>query len=93
MDIEERVDKLEVRIGKLEDAIPEIQSGIREIKAILQERPIQEDLKNSILEEKFRNLEKRVEKLEDTQKWLWRTVAGSIITIIVGTITFVVKMM
>ena len=42
---------------------------------------------------KLTPLEKRVSSLEDTQKWLRRTIFGGIITIIVGAIVFVVKMM
>lgn len=96
MDISERVDKLNDRIDKLEEkyneAIPEIQSGIREIKVMLQERPKQEDLKNSILEQKIDTLEKRVKILEDLQTWLRRTIGGTIIAMVIEVIAFVIKM-
>ena len=42
---------------------------------------------------KLTPLEKRVSTLEDTQKWLRRTIFGGIVTIITGVIVFVVKMM
>ena len=42
---------------------------------------------------KLTPLEKRVSQLEDTQKWLRRTIFGAIVTIIIGAIVFVVKMM
>lgn len=42
---------------------------------------------------KITPLQKRVEILEESQKWLRRTIIGSIITIIVGAIVFVVKQM
>lgn len=97
MDINERVDQLDNRMSKIEEkintSIPEIQSGIREIKVLLQERPIQEQLKNNILEKDILTLENRVKKIEDNQSWLWKTVAGAIITIVVGAIVFTVKMM
>ena len=60
MDINERVDRIEMKIENLEnkfnEAIPEIQSGIREIKVMLQERPIQENLKNNIIEKEIETL-------------------------------------
>lgn len=97
MDINERVDQLDNRMSKIEEkintSIPEIQSGIREIKILLQERPIQEQLKNDILGKDILSLESRVKKIEDNQSWLWKTVAGAIITVVVGAIAFTVKMM
>ncbi len=97
MDINERVDQLDNRMSKIEEkintSIPEIQSGIREIKVFLQERPIQEQLKNDIFEKDILTLENRVKKIEDNQSWLWKTVAGAIITVVVGAIVFTVKMM
>lgn len=97
MDINERVDQLDNRMSKIEEkintSIPEIQSGIREIKVLLQERPIQEQLKNDILEKDILTLENRVKKIEDNQSWLWKTVSGAIITVVVGAIVFTVKMM
>ena len=42
---------------------------------------------------KLTPLQKRVDTLEEGQKWLRRSVASSIITIIVGAIVFVIKMM
>lgn len=42
---------------------------------------------------KFKPLEKRVDTLEESQKWLRRTIVGAIITIVIGAIVYVVKMM
>lgn len=42
---------------------------------------------------KLTPLEKRVTKLEDSQLWLRRTIAGSIIAIIFEAIVFVIKLM
>ena len=97
MDMEARVNRIETRLNHLEDkfndAIPDIQSGIREIKVMLQERPVQEDLKNSLLHKDIESHETRLKKIEDNQTWLWRTFAGSIITLVISAIVFVVKMM
>ena len=50
-------------------------------------------LENEIIEieSKIKNNEKRLDKIEDNNKWLWRTVMGSIITIVIGVITTLIK--
>lgn len=40
---------------------------------------------------KLKPLDKRVENLEDTQKWLWRAIAGTSIGLILGLIFEVAK--
>lgn len=42
---------------------------------------------------KLTPLEKRVDKLEDSQLWLRRTVVGSVLAIVFEAIVFVIKMM
>lgn len=106
MELNERVDKIENRLDNLEDkfnlAIPEIQSGIKEITTILKERPIQEDLKNSLLSKEIENIDlkyskeneaisERVKKIEEAQTWLKRTIAGTIIGISIETIVLVIS--
>lgn len=97
MEIDERVDKLEKKVERIEEkvntAIPEIQSGIREIKTMLQERLVQEDLKNSNIRTEMKSLEKRIDKVENSSTWLSRTVAAAIISAVVGAIIFVMKTM
>ena len=108
MDINERVDRIKKKIENLEnkfnDSIPEIQSGIREIKVMLQERPIQENLKNNIIEkeiqvleskyeQKVNSLQERIKKAEYNQVWLRRTVIAGLIGLVIEVIIFVVKMM
>jgi hypothetical protein len=39
-----------------------------------------------------RSAHHRLDKIEDAQKWLWRTIAASIITIVVGAILTVIKL-
>ena len=34
----------------------------------------------------------RLDKIEDNTKWLWRTIAGSIITVVIGAIIAIIKM-
>lgn len=96
-EIEQRVSKLEKEQTELKEfvnkSIGEIQTGIAEIKIMLQERLIQNDLKNDLLAKDINSQNERLKKIEDSQQWLWRTVAGSIVSIIIGAIVFVVKTM
>ena len=43
------------------------------------------------MENRIKSNEKRLDKIEDNNKWLWRTVMGSIITIVIGVITTLIK--
>ena len=42
---------------------------------------------------KYQPLEKRVETLEDNQKWLRRTLIGEVLAIISGVVVYVIKLM
>lgn len=44
------------------------------------------------LKDDFAHMEKRVSELEDANKWLTRTVAAAIITIVVGVVVFAIRM-
>jgi cell division protein FtsX len=39
-----------------------------------------------------RSAHHRLDKIEDAQKWLWRTIAASIITIVIGVILTAIKL-
>ena len=96
-EIEQKVNRLEKKQEELEmfvnKSISSIQIGIVEIKTILQEKNEKENLKNNLLEKDIAAQEQRIKKLEDNQQWLWRTIAASVITIVIGAIVFVVKTM
>lgn len=61
------------------DAIQEIRENIIEIKLNIKNFISNNDLKMKLLEEKIKVANKRIEDLENTNKWLWRTIAGSLI--------------
>ena len=42
---------------------------------------------------KMKPLNERVSNLEDNQKWLWRTTTGAIITLILGIVVAVIKIL
>ena len=50
-------------------------------------------LENEIIEieSKIKNNEKRLDKIEDNNKWLWRTVGASIISIVISAIITFIK--
>lgn len=95
--IAEEQDKIKAEQETLKEfvtaAITPIQIGIAEIKIMLKERLEQENLKNDLLSKDIKNHEARIKKIEDNNQWLWRTVVGGLITVTIGAIVFVVKMM
>lgn len=103
MTLEERVDSLEKVIPNIMSGITEIKTILQERKeqdsfkddnVEKQISAINKKLDNVLKETpKIDDHEKRITKIEDNQSWLWKTVAGSIITIIGGAIVFVVKIM
>jgi len=99
-DLENKVQEMKTDQNKikedhdnLKDSVNTIQIGIAEIKVMLKERLEQENLKNDLLSKDIKNHEQRIKKIEDNTQWLWRTLVSSILTIVVGAIVFVVKMM
>lgn len=70
------------------DAIQEIRENIIEIKLNIENFISNNDLKMKLLEEKIKVSNKRIEDLENTNKWMWRTIAG---TLIGAAITFYIK--
>ena len=86
--------------NQLKSEVNEIKQEVAESSKLLQMIDKKLDIINEkiitadkIDDLKLTPLEKRVSTLEDTQKWLRRTIFGGIITIIIGAIVFVVKMM
>ena len=103
MTLEERVDALEKVIPNIMSGITEIKTILQERKEqdSFKDDNVEKQISvinkklDTILKEtpKIYDHEKRITKIEDNQSWLWKTVAGSIITIIGGAIVFVVKIM
>lgn len=86
--------------NQLKEEVNEIKQDVAESSKILTTIDKKIDVINEkiVTADKIDNLkltplEKRVDTLEENQKWLRRTIVGSIITIIVGAIVFVIKMM
>lgn len=63
-----------------ENIIYEIRENVVEIKASLKSIVENTDLKFQVQEEKIKVANNRIKDLEDTNKWLWRAVAGAFIS-------------
>lgn len=103
-DLENKVQQLENEQNRIREqqnqlkefvtsSIAPIQVGIAEIKVMLKERLEQENLKNNLLEKDIEAHEVRIKKIEDNHTWLWRSIGGTMITLIGSIIVFVIKLM
>ena len=103
MTLEQRVDKLEKTIPEIMSGITEIKAILNERKeqdtfkdnnVEKQISDINKKLDTILLEiPKIADHERRITKIEDTQGWLWKTFLGSIITIVVTALIYVIKIM
>lgn len=62
------------------DAIQEVRETVIEIKGILKNMSDTTELKLKNFEEKIKVANNRIADLEETNKWLWRAIAGTIIS-------------
>lgn len=95
---EEYVSKSEFNI--LKEEVNEIKQEMAESSKLLQAIDKKIDIidakivtADKIDDLKLTPLEKRVDVLEESQKWLRRTIVGGVITIVIGAIVYVVKLM
>jgi len=71
-DIRERVVRLETKI----DAMTDVRTTAEEAKETAHEAAIS-----------ARSAHKRLDEIQDNQKWLWRTVVGAIIAVVITAIS------
>lgn len=62
------------------DSVQEIKERLVKIETLLENMTKTDCLEREVIEEKIKVANKRIADLEDTIRWLWRTVAGSFIT-------------
>lgn len=87
----EEFNNLKKDVEKIKDDMIENAKTLQSIDKkvdIIKERLTSTD---EISELKLKPIEKRVDELEDGQKWLRRTVIGTLITVVIGIIVEVVK--
>jgi len=81
------------------DSIQEIREKLVKIEALLENMKKTDELERKILEgelklqeEKIKVANKRIGDLEDTIRWLWRTVMGSFLTGAVAILVSLIKL-
>lgn len=66
------------------DAMQEVRETVIEIKGILKNMTDTTELKLKNFEEKIKVANNRIADLEETNKWLWRAFAGTLISTVVA---------
>ena len=74
--LKEKVDKLEKTMENSENLLREIDKKVD----VISEKILNSDQKEEL---KLQPINTRLTKLEDNQSWLWKTVIGSIIAIVI----------
>lgn len=78
--LKEKVDKLEKTMENSENLLREIDKKVD----VISEKILNSDQKEEL---KLQPINTRLTKVEDNQSWLWKTVIGSIIAIIIKFLT------
>ena len=66
------------------DLIPEIRERLVKIETMLENINNTNNLKLETIEEKIKVANNRIKDLEDNNKWLWRAVAGALISAVIA---------
>lgn len=82
--LKEKVNKIENDTEQASKLLIEIDKKVDGILIKLSDNEIVNELT-------IKPINERIKKIEDNQKWLWRTIAGSIITIILNLIANFIK--
>ena len=67
-----------------ENILYEIKESIAEIKSTLKSNAENTDLKFQLQEEKIKVANNRISDLENSNTWLWRTIAGALISTVIA---------
>jgi len=74
------------------DSIQEIREKLVKIETLLENMTKTDCLEREVIEEKIKVANKRIADLEDTIKWLWRTISASFITGAVAILVALIKL-
>lgn len=80
--LEDRVDKLEEKLDSYNEKMQKILEAITRIEGTLESRKVENTLNSQLHVGKMQDVEKRVQKLEDSQSWIVKAIIGEIIAII-----------
>ena len=67
-----------------DDTLQEVRERLIKIEVLLETMNKNNELKNEILEEKIKVANNRISDLENSNTWLWRAIAGALISSVVA---------
>ena len=68
----------------VDDTLQEVRERLIKIEILLENISKNNELKNEILEEKIKVANSRISDLENSNTWLWRAIAGSLISAVIA---------
>jgi chromosome segregation ATPase len=68
--LQEILTSLQISFGRIESTLKNIETKLADYEEI--------KTKVAVLEEKMEERNKKIESMEENQRWLWRTVAGTV---------------
>ncbi len=68
----------------VDDTLQEVRERLIKIEVLLENMSKNNELKNEILEEKIKVANNRISDLENSNTWLWRAIAGALISSIIA---------
>ena len=72
----------------VDDTLQEVRERLIKIEVLLENISKNHELKNEIIEEKIKVANNRISDLENSNTWLWRAIAGALIS---SVIAFLIK--
>lgn len=87
----EEFEALKEKVNKIENDAEQASKLLIEIDKKVDGILIKLSDNETVNELTIKPINERIKKIEDNQKWLWRTIAGSIITIILNLIANFIK--
>ena len=68
----------------VDDTLQEVRERLIKIEILLENISKNNELKNEILEEKIKVANNRISDLENSNTWLWRSIAGALISSVIA---------
>lgn len=90
---EERVIEVEEttkELVKIQIQLARIEKTLEQVPALTATTEATKELARDAMQS-VKSAHLRLDKIEDGQKWMWRTVSGSVITIVIGVIVAAIK--
>ena len=91
--LKEEVNEIKADLTKSTELLQKIDKKIDIIDTKVVTADKIDDLKLTPLEKRVDTLEKRTDTIEEGNKWLRRTIATTVIGVVIGALVFVIKMM